>query len=469
MSIENSARQRILVVEDQPDVRSVIQKYLSAFGFDVSEATDGMEAKELLSSQSFDLVLTDVNMPRFNGLQLLVHVKEQAPETQVILITGYATVEMAVEAMKLGAFIFLQKPIRLQALKEQVEKALALNLDSTIKSSSLASKMNQDGLIGQLQTSPEPSTQNLFQMAQMTASTDSTVLITGEEGVGKSLLAQYIHFHSDRSDFPLVHVDCAAIPEQTLELELFGHVKGAVDNIPGARKGRLKTADRGTVFLANIEALPLYVQAKLFQVIQFKEIEPVGSDRTLRSDFRLVATTCANLEEEVLTGRFRKDLYYQLNVIPMDIPPIRERQDDLNLLIDYFIGYFNQAKKCSVTGISDQARDHLLSYPWPGNLRELEHLMERMVIIRREGLLDLQHLPMEIQTFHPNEAQPFPDDSDETPGGGLDFNEAVAALEENLIRIALQRAEGNKNKAAQMLNLNRTTLVEKIKKKGIQV
>ena len=469
MSIESTVRQRILVVEDQPDVRSVIQKYLSAFGFEVYEATDGMDAKDLLSSESFDLVLSDVNMPRFNGLQLLVHVKEQSPETQVILITGYATVEMAVEAMKLGAFIFLQKPIRLQALKEQVEKALSRNLDGTVKSSSIAPKLEEDGLIGQLETSTEESTRELFRMARMTATTNSTVLITGEDGVGKSLMAQYIHYHSDRKDFPLVHVDCGAIPESALEIELFGHVKGVVDSAGSARKGRLKMADKGTVFLANIETLPLYIQAKLFKVIQFKEIEPVGSDRSVRSDFRLIASTCADLEEEVAEGRFRKDLYYQLNVIPLDIPPLRERRNDLVLLIDYFIQYFNQTKKCEIIGLTEAAKEHLLDYPWLGNLRELEHLIERMMIIRREGMLDLQHLPTEIQNYDPDEPDSCDSDMDGIPDGGLDFNEAVSALEDNLIRIALQRAEGNKNKAAQMLNLNRTTLVEKIKKKGIRV
>jgi len=462
---------KILVVDDEPTVRTAIANYLKTFAFEVLEAEDGEIAKEILSSGPLDLVITDVAMPRFDGIQLLSYVKEHNPNAEVIVITGYGTIEMAVEVMRRGAFIFLQKPIKLPDLRDQVEKALGLMLDSNVKSSLLRSKVQKDGIISRLVKSNDPQMKELFSIAKVIAPTDSTVLVTGESGTGKEILAQYIHFNSTRADGPLVPVNCGAIPENLMESELFGHVKGAFTGAVNARKGRIQIADQGTLFLDEVGELPAHMQVKLLRVLQEKTFEPVGSSKPEKSDFRVIAATNKDLEREVEEGRFREDLYYRLNVIPLHIPPLRQRREDIVRLVHFFIERFNREKNCHITGFSSESEEAMNRYDWPGNIRELENIVERMVIIHQTGEIPLEALPSKVRLFKQDEEteELAPTAPENIPDDGVDFNEEVDRLERRMILMALKRTEGNRNQAAKILNLNRTTLVEKIKKKKIDV
>lgn len=455
-----------MVVDDEPTVRTAIASYLRTFNFEVFEAEDGEVAKEILKSNPLDLVITDVNMPKFNGIELLEHVKKHNKNAEVIVITGYGTIEMAVDVMSLGAFIFLQKPIKLPDLKEQVERALGLMLDTKVAPSEIRSNVQKEGVIGKLVMSNDPAMKELFSIAKVIAPTDSTVLITGESGTGKEMLAQYIHFNSGRSDGPLVPVNCGAIPENLMESELFGHVKGAFTGAVNARKGRVKLADKGTLFLDEVGELPGHMQVKLLRVLQDKKFEPVGAAKTETSDFRVVAATNKDLEKGVEDGEFREDLYYRLNVIPLHIPPLRNRKDDIMKLASFFLERFNRDKNCSVEGFDDEATQTLIDYTWPGNIRELENIVERMVIIHQTGTILREHLPNKIKAGG-NDKETSTITMEEIPEDGLDFNDEVDKLERRMITMALKRTGGNRNQAARILQLNRTTLVEKIKKKNI--
>lgn len=457
----------ILVVDDEPTIRTAIANYLVTFNFEVLVAVDGEEAKEILANSPVDLVITDVNMPRFSGIELLSYVKQHNPQAEVIVITGYGTIEMSVEAMKRGAFIFLQKPIKLPDLKDQVEKALGLMLDTKLPPASVRSNVQREGLIGNMVKSSDPAMKELFSIAKVIAPTDSTVLISGESGTGKEMLAQYIHYNSGRAEGPLVPVNCGAIPENLMESEFFGHVKGAFTGAVNSRKGRFKIADGGTLFLDEVGELPPHMQVKLLRVLQDKQFEPVGAAKTERSDFRIIAASNRDLEKMVEDGTFREDLYYRLNVIPLHIPPLRSRRDDILRLADFFIEKFNREKSCTLTGFTEAARNVLMDYTWPGNIRELENIVERMVIIHRDGLVDADDLPQKIRVGGSVEV-PEPLGA-ELPGDGVDFNEEIDKLERRMIQMALKTTGGNRNQAAKILRLNRTTLVEKIKKKNIRV
>ncbi len=461
-----SRNYRILVVDDEPTIRTAISSYLKSFNFSVIVAEDGEVAKAVVDEGPLDLVITDVNMPNFDGLQLLSYVKEQSPQAEVILITGYGTVDMAVEAMRRGAFIFLQKPIKLPDLKEQVEKALGLILDREVSTSTIRNRIHKDSLMGKIVKSEHPTMMELFSIAKVISPTDSTVLITGESGTGKEILAQYIHYNSGREESPLVPVNCGAIPENLMESELFGHVKGAFTGAVNARKGRIKAADGGTLFLDEVGELPLHMQVKLLRVLQEKEFEPVGSSKTEKANFRVVAATNKDLEKEALEGRFREDLYYRLNVIPLHIPPLRNRPDDILKLATFFVEKFNREKNCRINGFSDDVKEELKRYDWPGNIRELENIIERLVIINQRGIIEADNLPSKIRAKDAGMDVQVPS---EIPVDGIAFNDEIDKLERKMIVMALKKTNGNRNQAAKLLNLNRTTLVEKIKKKKIKI
>lgn len=461
-----SRKYSILIVDDEPTVRTAIADYLKTFNFEVFEAEDGEVAKKVLKKEALDLIITDVNMPRFNGIELLSYAKEHSPRAEVIIITGYGTIEMAVEVMKLGAFIFLQKPIKLPDLKDQVEKALGLILDQKIAPSSIRNNVQKAGLLSKFVKSSCPAMKELFSIAKVIAPTDSTVLIAGESGTGKEILAQYIHFNSNRSDGPLVPINCGAIPDNLMESEFFGHVKGAFTGAINSRNGRFKNADGGSVFLDEVGELPPHMQVKLLRIVQTKEFEPVGSSKPEKSDFRIIAATNKDIENEVEKGNFREDLFYRLNVIPLHIPPLRARMGDIEKLVDFFIDRFNREKNCRVKGFSTDAHETLTKYSWPGNIRELENIVERMVIIHQRGVIELEDLPAKIRGGGSVATREI---LGEIPSEGLDFNSEVDRLERKMIQMALRRTGGNRNQAAKILNLNRTTLVEKIKKKGIEV
>jgi DNA-binding NtrC family response regulator len=381
---------------------------------------------------------------------------------QVIILTGFATIEAAVEATRKGAFHFITKPFNLDEVIGLVNKALnhfRLERENKRLKSALHAKYSLQNIVGQ-----SDAIKRVLDLTERVAESDTTVLITGESGTGKELIAKAIHYNSPRGDNAFVPINCGAIPVDLLESELFGHVKGAFTGAIANRAGRFELADGGTLFLDEIGDMSPSLQVKLLRVIQERKFEPVGSTKTIESDVRLIAATNVNLESAVAEGRFREDLYYRLNVIPVHIPALRERRSDIPLLLNHFVSVFNNKRSRNITGFSHDAMDLLIHYNWPGNVRELENLVERLAILRGAGQVEAHDLPDRYRTAR---GPSLNAEEIMIPDSGMDFNSAVDAYENALITKALEKTGWNRNQAAMLLKLNRTTLVEKIKKKGL--
>ncbi len=457
----------ILVVDDSPDIRLTMSEVLRAKGFSVESASDGQEAIELLDNRFFDIVLTDLSMPRKTGMDVLRYVTQHSPETICIIITGFGTIQGAVEALKIGAYDYLCKPIKPDEVTILIDKALEVrNLKRENKSlkKELKSRYGFDNIVGN-----SKAMQNVFSLVEKVADTDSTVLITGESGTGKELIAHAIHYASDRKDGPFIPVNCAAIPEELLESELFGHEKGAFTHAIKTRIGRFELANKGTIFLDEIGEMSPALQVKLLRVLQERKFERVGGVKTISVDIRVVAATNQDLEAAVKEGRFREDLFYRLNVIPIHVPPLRERRNDIPLLAKHFLKKYCSGKKKCVEGITDEALEILSKYDWPGNVRELENIIERMVILTNGSMITKEDLPFQIVEKAGETASiiTMPSDILELPEDGLSLSQAVSELEKRLILKALERTGGVKNRAAKLLKMNRTTLIEKMKKLGL--
>ncbi len=427
-------------------------------------ARDAAEAMAVVSSQPVDLVLCDIKMPGINGLELVRQIHDVEPDLPCIVITGYSSPENSIEALRAGAFWYLEKPFeqeRLDVIRRLVDQAIEhgrLKAENRALQSQLRTKYKFDNIVGKSQA-----LQEVLTVVERVANTDSTVLITGESGTGKELIARALHYNSARADRMLVTVNCGAIPEELLESELFGHVKGAFTHAVHSREGRFALADGGTIFLDEIGDMSPNLQVKLLRVLQERTFEPVGSSKTMKVDVRVIAATNQNLEALISEKQFREDLYYRLNVLPIESPPLRDRTDDIPLLVHHFVDISNGEKNTRIDGISEEAMKLLVNYPWPGNVRELENLIERVTVLRHKGEIQGDDLPSQ---FHePRDRSPFrPRVSEE----GISFNEVVGELETDLILQALEQTHWNKNRAAQLLGLNRTTLLEKIKKKGLE-
>jgi DNA-binding NtrC family response regulator len=427
-------------------------------------ARDATEAMAIVSSQPVDLVLCDIKMPGINGLELVRQIHDVEPDLPCIVITGYGSPESSIEALRAGAFWYLEKPFeqeRLDVIRRLVEQAIEhgrLKAENRALQTQLRTKYKFDNIVGKSQA-----LQEVLSIVERVANTDSTVLITGESGTGKELIARALHYNSARADRMLVTVNCGAIPEELLESELFGHVKGAFTHAVHSREGRFALADGGTIFLDEIGDMSPNLQVKLLRALQERTFEPVGSSKTVKVDVRVIAATNQNLEGLIAQKQFREDLYYRLNVLPIESPPLRDRTDDIPLLVHHFVDISNNERGTRIDGISEDAMKLLMNYPWPGNVRELENLMERVTVLRHEGEIHADDLP--TQFHQPRERSPFrPQVSEE----GISFNEVVGELETDLILQALEQTHWNKNRAAQLLGLNRTTLLEKIKKKGLE-
>lgn len=449
---------RILIVEDEKSVRDTMVDFLSEAGFEVQGAKDGEDALQMVQENSFNIVITDLKMPRGDGLQVLEQVKKIDRETIVIICTGFGTVDTAVKAMKLGAFEYITKPIKIDEMKLVIERALdyqRLKTENVFLQRQLKAKYRFKNLIGD-----SDEMQRVFRLIEKIASTTSTVLICGESGTGKELVARAIHYNSDRRNEPMVPVNCGAIPEDLLESELFGYDKGAFTGALKTRIGRFELAHGGTIFLDEIGDMSPALQVKILRVLQEHEFERVGGIKSIKVDIRVIAATHRNLEVAVKQGTFREDLYYRLNVIPLVIPPLRERQYDIPLLTHYFIEKFNSDKKRAIKGISPDALTCFTQYDWPGNVRELENLIERLVILKEEGAIEKEDLPEKIIGKESTDFIP----SLEIPENGISFTTAVSEFEKELIVRALKKTNWVKNRAAKLLNLKRTTLVEKMKK-----
>ena len=436
---------------------------LARMGLTISLARDASEALALVSAQSVDLVLCDVRMPGINGIELVRQLKDLEPDLPCIVITGYGSPEHSVEALRAGAFWYLEKPFdqgHLDVVRRLVEQAIEhgrLKAENRLLQHQLRARYRFENVVG-----TSAALRRVLDVVEKVADTESTVLITGESGTGKELIARALHFNSRRADRMLVTVNCGAIPEELLESELFGHTRGAFTNAFAPREGRFSLANGGSIFLDEIGDMSSNLQVKMLRVLQDRSFEPVGSSKTVRVNVRVIAATNQNLEQAIRERRFREDLFYRLNVIPIEMPSLRERTDDVPLLIHHFLDRVNSSKAKRV-GITAEAVDRLCAYDWPGNVRELENLMERLAILRGEGEIGLDDLPRSIRsrTCEPAFAAPH------VPASGLPFNEVVDRFETDIIRQALEHTHWNKNRAAQLLGLNRTTLLEKMKKKGL--
>ena len=448
----------ILIVEDEKADRDTMIDLLSEAGYEVHGAQNGEEAIERAKEYSFNVVITDLKMPKGDGLQVLEQVKRIDPRTMVIICTGYGTVDTAVKAMKLGAYEYITKPIKIEEIKLVVQRALdyqRLEVENVLLQKQLKAKYRFKNLIGDSEVM-----QQIFQFIEKIAGTNSTILICGASGTGKELVARAIHYNSDRRNEPMVPVNCGAIPEDLLESELFGYEKGAFTGALKTRIGRFELANGGTIFLDEIGDMSPALQVKILRVLQEHEFERVGGVKSIKVDIRIIAATHRDLEKAVKQGTFREDLYYRLNVIPIALPLLRERRSDIPLLIHYFIEKFNGEKKQHIEGVSPEALKCFMRYHWPGNVRELENMIERLVILKGEGIIEQEDLPEKIVGTEWTDIMP----SKDIPDSGISFNTAVSEFERELILRALKKTNWVKNRAAKLLQLKRTTLVEKMKK-----
>lgn len=455
---------RILIVDDESSLRTALFRLLSRKSYQVITASTKTEAMSLSSgNNALDFALIDLRLPDGSGLDLMRDLKKLFPNVQIIVLTGHGTINDAIEATRLGAFHFLTKPFNTEELMSLIDKALShqnLEQENKVLKSQLQKRFAFDNIIGK-----SDEMLKVMDLISKVADSDSTVLITGESGTGKELVARAIHHNSPRADKLLVPVNCGAIPADLLESELFGHIKGAFTGATANRIGRFELANTGTIFLDEIGEMSPSLQVKLLRVIQNRTFEPVGSAKTVEVDVRIIAATNVDLEKAVAEGRFREDLYYRLNVIPISIPSLRERKSDIPLLLHSFIHQFNQSKGRNLQGFSPEALDLLYNYSWPGNVRELENLVERLAILKGSGVVHVPDLP---EKYQGRKFTPQTNLDELIPPAGIDFNSAVDSYENALIMKALELTGWNRNQAAQLLRLNRTTLVEKIKKKGLR-
>jgi len=453
---------RILLVEDDASVRSALGHFLGRLGYDVVEATTGPDAIEFLSEGHYDIVVTDLKLPGRDGMEILRAVQPRAPQTLGILVTGYGTIQNAIQAMRLGVFEYLLKPVNFEELQLVLERARELqrlHMENRQYRQEIQRRFAPQNLIGH-----SDSMRRILDLIEKVADSDSTVLIFGETGTGKELVARAIHYRSNRMDKPLVPINCAAIPGDLLESELFGYEKGAFTGAHKTKAGRFELADGGTLFLDEIGEMSPQLQVKLLRVLQERSFERLGAVKSIQVDVRIVAATNRDLEASIRDGKFREDLYYRLSVIPIHIPPLRDRREDIPVLIEHFLENFNKQKKKEVEGITPRAMEALVQYSWPGNVRELENLVERLVVIKRAGTIDLDDLPEKIRgaDFEDNLPRIF------LPEDGIQLDAAVHRLEKELIIQALKRTNGVKKEAARLLGMKRTTLIQKMKRGNIK-
>jgi DNA-binding NtrC family response regulator len=444
---------RILVVDDEPAQRELVGGFLRKHGFDVVEAGSGREAVARFKEESFDLVLTDQRMPDLSGLDVLEAVRSTSPEAAVVIMTAYGTIETAVSAVKAGAADYLTKPLNLDDLLHRVYRVRErqrLVAENRELREALAGRHRVEGIIGD-----SGRMQEVLSLVRRVAPSDATVLIRGESGTGKELIARALHQASPRATGALVKVNCAALAESLLETELFGHEKGAFTGAVASRKGRFELADGGSIFLDEIGDLPPHVQVKLLRVLQEREFERVGSSRPVKVDVRLLAATHRDLEALVREGRFREDLYYRINVVTIVLPPLRERREDLLPLIEHFLRAFAEKNGKAVRGVTREAREALLRYDYPGNIRELENLIERAVVLTRDDVIGVEDLPLALET------------PAQESGEGAGIIAAVEGLERRMIREALTKADGTQTRAAEMLGISERVLRYKLKKYGL--
>jgi len=454
------SRDRVLIAEDNDLNRANLTELLQENGCEVKAVSNGREAMDAFTCDKYDLVITDLKMPHVDGLELLKFIKDINPENIVIMITGHATVNNAVEAMKMGSFDYITKPLKKDFVMSTVKRALShvkLKEENIVLRDHLKKKYD----FGKM-TAYSDTMKDVIEKIKKVAPSDSTVAIYGESGTGKELVARALHFNSDRKAYPLVMVNCGAIPEELLESELFGHEKGAFTGAIRSRTGRFELANGGTIFLDEIGDMSPSLQVKVLRVIQERQFERIGGMKTIDVDVRIITATNQDLEKAVAEKRFREDLFYRINVIPIHLPPLRERKADIAVLANHFLRKFNKSKGKDIAGLSPKAMNCLTGYHWPGNVRELQNLAEMLVVMKEYGKIGLRDLPDKIRLNSRGTERTI--SGIELPDGGLGLNETIGQFEKDLLQKALQKSGGVKNRAAKLLSLNRTTFVEKLKR-----
>ena len=443
---------------------------LLAEGYQVTGIRDALRALDLLQEMPVHVVLADLRVPGMDGFEMIARISRADSQIACIAIMGGGAVEPEVEARKAGADDIITAPIQIEVVSMVVRKALELQRlrqENLLLRKTVREKYSLHQLVG-----ASDAIQSVHDFAQKVADSDSTVLIQGESGTGKELIARMLHFNSGRRDRPLVPVNCGSIPESLLDSELFGHEKGAFTNAVTARTGRFELAHGGTIFLDEIGEMSPALQVKLLRVLKGRCFERVGGTKTIKVDVRVLAATNQNLDRAIQENRFRADLYYQLNIIPITVPPLRERVGDVPLLVNHFLRQFNASKQADIHGIDPEALEVLAAYHWPGNIQELENLIERLVILKKHGLITVDDLPPKILGSQPVRATGVPILETREPalglvGGGIHLSQEVERYEHRLIAEAMRLSNGMTSKAAQLLKMNRTTLVEKLKRKRI--
>lgn len=443
---------KILVIDDEESMCNFMEIMLSKEGYAVDKTTSPKKGISLLKDKNYDLVIADLQMPEMTGIDVLKEVKAFKTEQEIFVMTAYASVDTAIEAMKQGAADYITKPFKVDEIKLAIEKAInrkRIISENAILKKQLQSENSFDTIIGSSEAIAK-----LKKLARRIASSESTVLIRGESGTGKDLVARAIHHHSPRCGGPFVTINCAALPETLLESELFGHKKGSFTGAYKDKEGLFAVANGGTFFLDEIGNMPLSLQVKLLRVLEDKKITPIGHTQPIEVDVRLIAATNADLEDDVKANRFRADLFYRLNVIPIMIPPLRERREDISVLIEYFIAKYCSKSKIALKGISEEAMRILVAYPWPGNVRELENVIERALLLNRSDRLELSDFPEKL--------------AEDTPAGLVSevapATPTLESIEKAYIHYIMTQTEGRKAEAARILGIDASTLYRKIER-----
>jgi two-component system response regulator PilR (NtrC family) len=449
----------IHLIDDEPIIHDVLGQLLASEGYQVEISASGEEALEKFREQRYDLVLLDLLMPGLDGLEVLKQIKRIDPEALVIIITAYASVESALTAMKMGAYDYIQKPFKNDELLMTIARALEhrqLQKENVRLRDELKKKFSFSNIIGK-----SPAMLNVFELIKTAAPTRSTILIQGESGTGKELVARAIHMNSDRAEHPFIVVNSGSLPPDLLESHLFGHVKGAFTGAVADKKGLFEAADRGTIFFDEISSISLETQVKLLRVMQDKEFMRLGGTKTIKVDVRIIAATNTDLEELIQQKLFRKDLFYRLNVIKIELPPLRARKEDIPLLVKHFIDVYNRENNKQIEGVSEEVMEILMDYDWPGNVRELENVVERAVVLSRSNIITREALP----PFLLGERKIMIEEEPAT----YNLKEKTFEFQKKLITQALKKAGGVQKQAAQLLGLKPTTLNEMIKRLKINI
>lgn len=468
---KDASLRSVLVVEDEPSMRRVVSAILEQQGFVVHTAQHGREALQILAKQPIRVIISDIKMPEMDGMALLDHVLVHFSKIPMILITAHGTVDNAVEALKKGAFDYVTKPFDMNELQQSVQKAYQTHVLNSRNYQPDPKELGRYDIIGRSRQMME-----IYDAIAKVADTPSTVLIRGEHGTGKELVARALHQHSSRREKPFITINCAAIPQNLMESELFGHEKGAFTGAVSAKAGKFELADGGTLFLDEIGEIPVEMQVKLLRVLQYETFERVGGVKTLKVNVRLVAATNRDLEDMIRESKFRQDLYYRLKVVPITLPPLRERRSDVPLLVTHFLERFNQRLHKQIEGITPEALQCLEEYNWPGNIRELENVIERSVLFANQNRIEIQDLPSEVLQ-QPEQASRSPHHT--LPAAGHHSHDNILSLpemwkqekerlERDVITQALEQTHSNVTQAAKILGISRKSLQKKMKELGLR-